>query len=387
MDYGVALIVDGHGMEGEVLDTDPVYEEVVEGLARRLEGLRGGPRVAAMPDFFVDHFIYFDGDAFRFEEEFRSVVSRGGGDMPHTLQEIHKGGNAANMSYAVSRLGGGAVLLARTSGLGLALLRYFFEGENVDLSRVRGDGRLAVSTQLELRGDDGAVNVMIGDWGSASDFGPEMLTDEDYRVIAGCDYACVVNWSENMRGTDLAEMVFSRLEGCGAVRFFDPGDPSTKPGEVKGLFRRVLSRGLTDHLSLNENEFRWIAGEAGIALKGGLEGLKQGLRRLWEMIGGGIVDLHTSDYSASVVDGEAYLCPTFRVEPLRATGAGDAWNAASIWAGHMGLSPLERLIFANAAAGLYISAGRAEPPRLGEVRMALSSLKLRDLGAPPPEKR
>ncbi|MEM2122375.1 MAG: carbohydrate kinase family protein [Candidatus Bathyarchaeia archaeon] len=357
---------------------NPVYEEARMELMGRLEGLKGGPRVAAMPDFFVDHFVYFEGCASRFEEEFRDVISRGGGDMPHTLQEIHKGGNAANMSYAISRFGGEAVLIARTSSLGLALLGYFFEGENVDLSRVKGDGRLAVSTQLELRDAGRVVNVMIGDWGSVSDFGPELLTEDDYRAIIKCSNGCVVNWSENLRGTDLAESVFSRLEGSGARRFFDPGDPSTKPGEVEALFQRVLRRGLVDHLSLNESEARRIAVEAGISLGENLEGLKHDLRRLWETVTGGILDIHTSDYSATMVDGETYLCPTFRVEPLRATGAGDVWNAASIWAVHMGLSPLERIMFANAAAGLYISRRRAEPPGLEEVRAALSHLKLKD---------
>lgn len=358
-----------------------IYGQVRAELVKRLEDLEGGPHVSAMPDFFVDHFVYFDGGASRFEEEFRSVVSRGGGDMPHTLQEIHKGGNAANMSYAVSRLGGKAVLLARTDGVGLALLRYFFEGENVDLSRVRSDGRLAVSTQLELKDDNGAINVMIGDWGSVSDFGPELLTDEDYKAIAGCDYACVVNWSENLKGTDLAETVFSTIQGEGVKRFFDPGDPSTKPGEVKGLFRKVLSKGLVDHLSLNENEVRWISREAGIAAKGGLElgDLKVNLRRLWEATGGKVVDLHTSEYSATVVEGEVHFCPTFKVNPVRATGAGDTWNAASIWAAHMGLKPLERLMFANAAASIYISKDKAEPPRLPEIKAVLPSLEFKDI--------
>lgn len=358
---------------------DPIHEQVRAELMKHLEGLEGGPHVSAMPDFFVDHFVYFNGGASRFEEEFRRVVSRGGGDMPHTLQEIHKGGNAANMSYAVSRLGGRAVLLARTDGVGLALLRYFFEGENVDLSRVRGDGRLAVSTQLELKDDKGAVNVMIGDWGSVSDFGPGLLTDEDYKVMMDCDYVCVVNWSENLKGTDLAEAVFSRIGEGEVRRFFDPGDPSTKPGEMEGLFRRVLSKGLVDHLSLNENEIRWISKEAGIAAKEGLRGLKADLRRLWEATGEKVVDLHTSEYSATVVGGEVHLCPTFKVSPVRATGAGDAWNAASIWGEHMGLKPLERLIFANAAAGIYISKDKAEPPRLSEIKAALSSLEFKDI--------
>ncbi|MGC8849139.1 MAG: carbohydrate kinase family protein [Candidatus Bathyarchaeia archaeon] len=357
---------------------ESIYEDVRMRLSRCLEGVRGGPRVTAMPDFFVDHFVYFEGGASRFEGEFRRVVSRGGGDMPNTLQEIHKGGNAANMSYAISRLGGEAVLLARTSGMGLALLRHFFEGENVDLSRVRGDGRLAVSTQLELRDAGRVVNVMIGDWGSVSDYGPELLTDVDYGIMMDCSHVCVVNWSENRRGTDLAESVFSRLEGSRVKRFFDPGDPSTKPDEVEALFKRVLSRGLVDHLSLNENEARRIAREAGISIEGSLKDMEQGLKGLWEAVGGGVFDLHTSEYSATVVDGEVHTCPVFRVKPLRATGAGDAWNAASIWAIHMGFNPLERLMFANAAAGLYISRGEAEPPRLTEVRAALSSMKLKE---------
>ena len=45
----------------------------------------------------------------------------------------------------------------------------------------------------------------------------------------------------------------------------------------------------------------------------------------------------------------------FTFEVLRATGAGDAWNAGNILADHNGLSDQCRLLLANAVAACYLS--------------------------------
>src|SRR5207245_10254685 len=62
------------------------------------------------------------------------------------------------------------------------------------------------------------------------------------------------------KGTDLAEKVFSIAKEEGkAVTFFDPGDPALRIGEIEGLNQRVLTPGLVDVLSVNENELMHLA--------------------------------------------------------------------------------------------------------------------------------
>jgi ribokinase len=64
---------------------------------------------------------------------------------------------------------------------------------------------------------------------------------------------------------------------------------------------------------------------------------------------------------------------TFKVEPRRATGAGDCWNAADI-VGHLaGLDSGERLTFANVYASSYVQNIYAEPPTMKETFEFLDS--------------
>jgi sugar/nucleoside kinase (ribokinase family) len=121
--------------------------------------------------------------------------------------------------------------------------------------------------------------------------------------------------------------------------------------------------------ALNENELRQLAGRP---LAEGQEEVRAA-RDLQRRRGGGTVDLHTARFAASFTpDGEAVV-PTFQVEPLRVTGAGDSWNAGNI-VGHLAkLAPAERLTLANAVAGLYISGKEALAPTLGDVVRFLES--------------
>ena len=54
-------------------------------------------------------------------------------------------------------------------------------------------------------------------------------------------------------------------------------------------------------------------------------------------------------------DKETEKIPTFNVEPIRLTGAGDAWNSGDILAELLHLPDAQRLMLANAVAAYYIS--------------------------------
>jgi sugar/nucleoside kinase (ribokinase family) len=67
------------------------------------------------------------------------------------------------------------------------------------------------------------------------------------------------------------------------------------------------------------------------------------------------VDLHTTTFSATFSKKNETAVPAFNVPVLRATGAGDAWNAGNILGDAYGLSDGGRLTLANAVAAYYIS--------------------------------
>ena len=70
------------------------------------------------------------------------------------------------------------------------------------------------------------INVLVGDTGSVSNFTFESLDENDLQTVTNSDIACVVNWTLNERGTELAKDVFEFAKKQNIKTFFDAGDPS-----------------------------------------------------------------------------------------------------------------------------------------------------------------
>jgi len=71
------------------------------------------------------------------------------------------------------------------------------------------------------------------------------------------------------------------------------------------------------------------------------------------------IDFHTALFSGTS-QRETTVVPTIPISRVyQSTGAGDAWNAANIFADLCGFADDERLMFANICAGLYISSSDA----------------------------
>ncbi len=77
-----------------------------------------------------------------------------------------------------------------------------------------------------------------------------------------------------------------------------------------------------------------------------------------------ILDLHTTTFAGYFVRDSEVMVPAFKVSVLRATGAGDAWNAGNIFGDALGLPDSRRLTLANAVAAYYISSPAGEHPTL-----------------------
>jgi sugar/nucleoside kinase (ribokinase family) len=123
--------------------------------------------------------------------------------------------------------------------------------------------------------------------------------------------------------------------------------------------KSVLQSKDVDILSLNENEAICYATQMKDAPKE-LKGLpiekaaKESAKILASHLSAR-VDLHTTKFSATFDKKGVIVVPSFKVPVMRATGAGDAWNAGNIWADAHRITTEQRLALANAVAAYYVS--------------------------------
>jgi sugar/nucleoside kinase (ribokinase family) len=303
--------------------------------------------VVMLPDFFVDHFVSLD-TVEKTCHAVKTIAAQGGGNLTGVAQRITQGGNAANTALALARLGINAHLICRTNPLGMYLLQYFLGNSGVDLSGVKTDGNLAITTALEF--DERHANIMIGDPGSVANFTFDSLNDRDRELITSADLVGVTNWNLNRSGTDLACKVFELAKKHEVRTFFDSGDPSPRVSDIPDLMKKVLSNPQLDIFGLNENELRYYSNSSNKTEE--------------EMISAAVllkkkisarIDLHTSLFSSSICN-NSIVVPSMSLSTVyRSTGAGDAWNAANLFADLLGFEDDERLLFANMFAGYYIS--------------------------------
>ncbi len=339
-------------------------------------------KVVVMPDFFLDHFLFYGAPAEVFGRDTLRVAGHGGGNIPFKRASLLRGGNAANTASAIARLGGRVRLILRTDPLGMVLLTHFLKG--VDLLGVKTDGRIASTIAIEVESGGRLVNIMVNDSGSVVDFGFDSLTRDDLEAVRDADFVCVFNWCQNLRGTELLIELLSRLKDSTVKTFFDSGDPSSRLNDVTQLMERVSASRRLDIFSMNENEAVWFAThfKPDVVRRKGL--MKPSLLALecasllHERLKTRI-DLHTTDYSASFMRGERFVVPSFEVSALRATGAGDAWNAGDIVGDALGLPPTERLTLANAVAAFYISNPVGEHPTRDQVATLVMKRKRKEL--------
>jgi sugar/nucleoside kinase (ribokinase family) len=303
--------------------------------------------VVMLPDFFVDHFVSLE-NVEKTCTVIKTVAAQGGGNLTGITQRITQGGNATNTALALTRLGINTHLICRTNSLGMHLLRYFLGNNGVDLSGVKVDGSLAITTALEF--EEHHANVMIGDPGSVANFSFDLLDDHDRALIASADLVGVTNWNLNRCGTDLACKIFELAKKHEVLTFFDSGDPSPRIFDIPDLISKVLSNPQLDVFGLNENELRYYSNSSCKTQEeiiSAAVGLKKKIMAR--------IDLHTSLFSSSIRN-NCIVVPTMSLSTVyRSTGAGDAWNAANIFADLLGFADDERLLFANMFAGYYIS--------------------------------
>ena len=175
-------------------------------------------RVILMPDFFIDHLLYWEEGLEELVKGMKEVAERKGGNI-QVNQGLALGGCAAKTAWVLSLLGPKPTFLTQTSPLGLELLKHFFQGK-ADLSRVKTDGELALTIAVETLEE----NIMFSSRGSLVDFDWEAVK-ENREILSKADVVGVFSWNHLKRATELAQKVFSATSG---LKFLDTGDPVIK---------------------------------------------------------------------------------------------------------------------------------------------------------------
>jgi sugar/nucleoside kinase (ribokinase family) len=147
------------------------------------------------------------------------------------------------------------------------------------------------------------------------------------------------------------------------VTYYDTADPVPNKEEIPTLVNHVLLKDFVDILSVNENEAvqyaTCISPKRVTLLRKKYKKLERLALECAVLLAEHLstrIDLHTTDFSATFCKNKKpQIVSSFKIKVLRATGAGDSWNAGNIYADQQGLSDKRRLTFANAVAAYYVS--------------------------------
>ena len=334
-----------------------------------LEKNQADCNIVVMPDFFIDRIISLDWNPAEFAGQVADVASRKGGSIDGVSQTDQRGGNAINVAVALSTLGASVIPIVCTSLNGRQLIEHYTKGSLFNFSHIKTKGQLSITTALEFKNEMQKTNVMLRDLGALADFGPSDLEKADFELLEEADYVCIFNWAGTLKfGTELAETVFGHVKATGRGKtYYDTADPSPKPNATKNLMQKVIKTSKVDILSLNENEAVTYAN----LIETNFKQEKKELRftelaleaaRVLARNCSARIDLHTTDFAATLKGKDEVVVPAFKVEVMRATGAGDAWDAGNILGDWNDLSDECRLTLANVVAAWYLSDAEGNYP-------------------------
>jgi ribokinase len=331
-------------------------------LQKFLETKNKEPKIIVMPDFFLDRIVSLDYGVSAFSTKIADVAGRKGGSIDGISQMDLRGGNAINVASALAQLGAQVTPIVSTSKYGLQQIKSSFKNLSIDTSHIKISGAASMTTALEFKNNSEKTNVMLRDLGALADFGQTSLDERDYRLIEEANYICLFNWAGTLKnGTALAKAVFERVKRSGIGKtYYDTADPTSKEKQIPELLENVLKTGIVDILSVNENEAITFASFFDDRIRDkekslefaelAMEAAKILAKNLTARI-----DLHTTVFSATLKSEDEVVVPAFKIKVLRATGAGDAWDAGNIFGDYNGLSDECRLTLANAVSAYYLS--------------------------------
>jgi ribokinase len=333
-------------------------------------------KISVLPDFFIDRIIQIS-NMNNLIEIIENKIRVGGGSIRGLNSDDIKGGNAVNMAYCLARLGAKVDLFTVADKIGYSVLNSTFKKFNSQVNLHIKNGKHGLTTIFEFTNPSFSVsNVMLSDVGDNSNFGPESIESiaDILQILYSSSAVVLTNWASNLRGTDLLKYVFANSPN--SFHFLDPADITERRLE----FVQDLSANskLIDLLSINENEYLQIIsallvnGNTSIPdKKNALSIIPTNLCKSALFLSNFFnmdICIHTA--IGSVLSDGLNTIFAHALSPSKiniVSGAGDAWDAAFLFAHLLKFTIEEKLCFANLFAFLYLENFYNDPPSLQNI--------------------
>ena len=281
--------------------------------------------IISLPDLFLDIITK------------RIDINKNTGNINQEIR-LKIGGNAANFSIALGKIGIKNKLIAGCNKISELIFKQYIKDKKLKIRFLPIYTDISITIGLE---DDD--RIMITD-SKGIQIGINEIKKYE-KVLKKIKYIFFGNWNNNKKSNELLEYIIN-LNGDVKI-YLDIGDPSINIENLNKLIK-ILKENKIWVLSLNEYELEYL----GKFLKLNYENLLDLANRLYKILNIEHLDIHSSDFVYSLPS-NMYI-KIEKVKPKILTGAGDTWNAGNFYGYLKNLDNKDRLLFANEIAKIYI---------------------------------
>ena len=248
------------------------------------------------------------------------------------------GGNAANFSIALSKIGIKNKLIAGCNKISELIFRQYIKDKKLKIRFLPIYTDISITISLEDND-----RIMITD-PKGIQIGINEIKKYE-KVLKKTKYIFFGNWNNNKKSNELLEYILNL--NINTKIYLDIGDPSINIENLNELIK-ILKENRIWVLSLNEYELEYL----GNFLKLDYENLLDLANKLYKILNVEHLDIHSPDFVYSLPS-NIYI-KIEKVKPIILTGAGDTWNAGNFYGYLNNLDNKDRLLFANEIAKKYI---------------------------------
>ena len=343
-------------------------DRLSDSVLRKISKQKPKGRVCFFPNFSLDFSLNTSRSFSSLVQKMREVHDNGGGDVTDdSIAEFSLGGCSAISAHCHAMLGGKSYFIGQMDSFGKTILTHFFKQSGAKMY-VKQGSKLPFTLILEV----GNSNLMFSDTLEYSSKDPRAFEIiKKSKILSMQGYWAVVK-------PQLAETFLRKARSNGVLTYIDTSDPINFKKQIP-RFLSLFDKQLVNIFSVNDNEaIQYASFIDGRKFSNPVDAAGILSDRLKVEI-----NLHTRNFSVIFrSDRENVRVPGFllkRVQKL--TGAGDNWVAGNLYAICLGLEPEERLLFANAVSGYYIT--ERHSPNLKEV---ISFIKTHRMQNPTPKR-
>ena len=318
----------------------------------KLQTIFRGIKSTTLADVFIDRIVKVE-NLDELVKQTKNKASVGGGSIRGIEQREIIGGNATNIAYSLVKFGSETELFVIGDEFAKRTLELRFkEFNNIKIHVIDGKPGFTIALETDLGNES---NIMISDVGDIERFDGKSILNEYRGTIEQSDIIVISNWASNINGNQLVDNIFRNSKN--SIKLLDFADLASATNRLNELIENIKENNVIDVLSLNENECQIL--EKFLCLKNmKSQYTKKDIQSSALQISSILetrIDIHTPLGSCSSLDGDVEFVESFSVKPKILTGAGDVWNAVNVLSLKKGVSTINRLNLANAAAGSYIS--------------------------------